>query len=626
MPEQSRAEILGYEAFQVGQRLRARQAQAKPFPLLAGRDVAIRVYLELVDSDRSVKIRGSLKVAGLEDTIESESWIILFKSSGTDETARAARLHEQRRDTSMALMFIVPGALVEAGTLTVKLDRIVPNDDSLIDPTPVLSSEPLVIAEAIKDGVFEVEEASGFGLHVMGFRTLSPLPSGAVIDAPDAFDFRAIESYIKRAFPIVESKFYWRQMTVDAPPDVRRPYSASNGDTVDAVWQARHDLASAYLMALRTRHVTEGVHPRKLYYGLVSDPDTAFRGAVTDVPQDPDPAVVGVGPAIRDGAYGAHEIAHILGALHPGIPENQAREDSRVPDQWDGTLDVDKDGYHGFDMGRDGRPQILDGTKYFDLMTYMSVSRRPSLWVSSYRLEELRRKLAALAEWPPATAPAPQQALVVVGTYALPRVRTEAENKLRYFVPTRSTLAEEIADGEAALVEIRCVDQAGSTVKRYTATHKRKEATDLHRNSGAFAVAVPATGTIAEIQLWVREELADKYRLSEESAAGNATPSLGPLIALENGGYEISLRWSDGEHRRQHSLTAEFMPEAGETAPGELEFDKRPKTIAIGIHPGIEKVFVDTMKVGRGALYRFRIFELQGFEEVELAAEDYRLP
>lgn len=632
-----KANLLGYEAFQIGQRPEGVNVEAKPFPLLADRDVVIRVYLEPTDVKRSVSIAGVLKLRGVSKVIPSANTVYLFKVGEDGHPTQHPTISEQRQDTSAALMFVVDAATVKGAKLEVESLRIMSsaNPKDKVD----LSDAKLAQVSTSAKGSFEVVDGRELGLHVMGFRTRSRTGAGDVIDLPDRYHFDAIKSYISRAFPVVKKSFHWRHMTVDAPPEVTRPYIGEQSVGANVVWRARHDLASAYLMALRMCHVNEGVHPRKLYYGLIRDPDAHFIGAVSDIPETPDPTVVGVGPAIRDGAYGAHEIAHMLGSLHPGFPDKQRREDAGIPEGWRGNLDAYGDGYHGFDMGREGRPQVLDGRQYYDLMTYMSPPRRPSLWPSSYRLAELMDKLEALKK---VAAPRPGddgtvEALAVVGTYTLSRIDLTPiglVNQMRYFIPGRMVPSQEATDGRDALVEIRCIYLDGTATKRFPTSPKRQEALDLHRESGAFMVVVPASSQLKEIQLWANGELADRLQITSTTEnSGVASARLGSLFALPDGGYEISIDWSEGSPPPPYRLTAEIAAVDGAHVPGNNpqdsgpnQHDERPATIAIGLRPETTRVYVDTIQAKAGTTYKFTLYRLDGLGEQQVDTQNLILP
>ncbi|MFL6333272.1 MAG: hypothetical protein ACJ754_08030 [Pyrinomonadaceae bacterium] len=120
--------------------------------------------------------------------------------------------------------------------------------------------------------------------------------------------------------------------------------------------------------------------------------DFFMRGGASGLPDVPDPTAVASGPAgdpeggwDTDGSYGdwygAHELAHTFGRLHPGFCDGNSEDDAEFPFK-DGQLSNGNGAFVGFDIGDEqhGIPmQALPGSRWHDVMTYCERQ-----WISSY--------------------------------------------------------------------------------------------------------------------------------------------------------------------------------------------------------------------------------------------------
>jgi len=205
-------------------------------------------------------------------------------------------------------------------------------------------------------------------------------------------------------------------------------YTRENNETVER--QLSNLLCQ--LLAIRNEDVMAGQDPRTLYLGVLPDPTARYGGIAMDSPDHVAPHIVSLCSVESSGELAAHELAHVLGRHHPGVPDVQevgrplgqnneyrhghgSEEIAEHSACYDNGADDpplqtgrDRDGYiatlcdlkgaelaspdYGI-MGLDTRnntsqPQILPGRQYFDLMTY----RYPK-WVSRHTYDELYVRL-----------------------------------------------------------------------------------------------------------------------------------------------------------------------------------------------------------------------------------------
>ena len=297
--------VLGMEVVQ------SIQNPENDIPLLADRETVVRAYVRPSDLAVDMPVTGTLELRRTneegEETSEIESELgIELRIEDTHDNDHAY-LARQRRSLFRSLNFLLNPSQTKAGELRASLKRV----------TPVLRGDPDV---AVQDNGVEVNFERGPILRVraVGLRVRDPQTGD--VHAPKPGHFKALKSYLERAFPV--SKVKWTEITVDAAEGFEPPYSDELVPTgrPGPVWQEKFDIACAHLMAIRARDIDSAldrsaceVDQRTHYYGLVYHPDDFFVGGVSNIAVTPRPDVVGIGPAeMADGSYGAHELAHTL--------------------------------------------------------------------------------------------------------------------------------------------------------------------------------------------------------------------------------------------------------------------------------------------------------------------------
>ena len=367
--------------------------------LIAGKTTVVRLYLRGT-SGPAVSVRGAIAVrrspAEPAGTLTSVNTITL-------DPARPHDLATCRGDAGLSLNFLLPARLTAEGPLSVTAVNVV----DAVSGTPLPLTGPAGPTVWFKAG-------PPLRLRILGMRY--PFGSPATVRAPREKDYRALVSWLGRAYPVAEV--------------------ISTRAVVDAVAPPKFDPddINAQLAALRSLDMSAGGDQRTHYYGLVADSGFYMRGAAAGIPTRPDPTTVASGPTGPadfgwdfDGAYGdwygAHELGHTLGRRHPGFCGESHDDLLNYPFK-NGQLGDETHAFVGFDVGDAalGLPmRALPGERWHDVMTYCDFQ-----WLSSYTYEGIRRRLLAedalvsgtgpvgpVADTAPAAPPTPLTATVM---------------------------------------------------------------------------------------------------------------------------------------------------------------------------------------------------------------------
>ena len=336
--------------------------------LIAGKTTVVRLYLRGA-SGPAVSVRGAIAVrrspAEPAGTITSVNTITL-------DPAQPHDLATCRGDAGLSLNFLLPSWLTAEGPLSVTAVNVV----------DAVSGIPLPLTGPAGPTVW-FKAGPPLRLRILGVRY--PFGSPATVRAPREKDYRALVSWLGRAYPVAEV--------------------ISTRAVVDAVVPPEFgpDDVNAQLAALRSLDMSAGGDQRTHYYGLVADSGFYMRGASAGIPALPDPTTVASGPTgpgsygwdfdgVYGDWYGAHELGHTLGRRHPGFCGESHDDLLNYPFR-DGQLGDETHAYVGFDVGDAtlGLPmKALPGEQWHDVMTYCDFQ-----WLSSYTYEGVRRRLLA---------------------------------------------------------------------------------------------------------------------------------------------------------------------------------------------------------------------------------------
>jgi len=222
---------------------------------------------------------------------------------------------------------------------------------------------------------------------------------------PDPVQVDAIRDFVVSAFPVAEDRLEWNTITVQATNEFR---------SLDKLTKPRPNAEEATSMAMRELLLQTTVHRnmdtyanddwsnthdiRTIYLAVFNDPSDRLGGAATDSPTFPVHNIAGAAVVDLNGQIGAHELAHILGREHPGVPRHKKYGPYLGQRPEDGYFE--KKRYQGFlnvlfkkTQGLHTNPQfktprIYESNLYFDLMTY-----RDPQWLSDYSYLGIKERL-----------------------------------------------------------------------------------------------------------------------------------------------------------------------------------------------------------------------------------------
>ncbi len=358
-------------------------------PLIAGKCTFARVYFSPFRPDRNLTLAGKLQIevnGVTHNTIPSEP---VHWSAGLDYSLSLQRIH-----WSNSLHFKLPAAVVETpGKISLKLTELTGSD-------VVLGTSDVVSVM--------VSPHYTLSCRVLVFRY--PDKHNRVYLEPSHEQVELIRDYIERAFPV--ATVGWSTV----PVQVDQAFRALN--RVDQ-WEVPHEERATRMMANLLRqtllHRADEIdsdngreNTRTFYLGVFVDPEDRFGGVAMDAPMFASTHAVAVGAVDDTGLVGAHELAHILGRQHPGVPLvqdhgaaiGQHRSDpnpSTLTSKY-GHLSVntgEADTHLGLNVGRPASrsPRVLAHNRWFDLMTY----RHPQ-WLSAYTYKGIYDQLKEISD------------------------------------------------------------------------------------------------------------------------------------------------------------------------------------------------------------------------------------
>jgi hypothetical protein len=379
-PGQVGLRILGFEATQ------AIQNMAHDVRLIAGKSTVLRVYIEPRGLSSNLRVRGEIVISpapGAPGTYVPSANEISLRSS------QHPSLAEQRRDAALSLNFLLPSPSL--GPIAVRLKRI----------SPALGGADFPVLPDENEFKVEFVSAPLLRIRTLGIRYTDPSQSSRTF-APDATHFDHLRSYLTRAYPAAGIE--WSQAVVDAPTNFVPPFSGPQlPDGSDPLWFALLGILHQHVLTIRQADMDSGWDPRTHYYALVSDHSGFFRGAANDVPAAPAPNTIAVGPCGKAGSgfwdddgsygdwYGAHELAHTFGRLHPGFC-GQSSDDPHFP-HVDGTISDAAQDCIGFDIGDPSLNLPMRAYSHKDWKDFMTYCDRQ--WVSKYTYDGLFDRLVA---------------------------------------------------------------------------------------------------------------------------------------------------------------------------------------------------------------------------------------
>ncbi|MEU6036881.1 hypothetical protein ABZ801_15880 [Actinomadura sp. NPDC047616] len=434
------AQPLQMDAMEVTQAI---QDLSHSVPLIARKRTVVRVYLSY-HGTTPVTVSGELtarhSAGGPEEILLSENTVTL-------NPADAGNVALARSDASRTLNFVLSGADIPPGPLTLRVNRV----------TDALTGASLSVGGERRP-ILYFHEGAPLRVRVLAFTYQWGTPPSTV--APTDRDMRLLLSWLGRAYPVAEVQSTQGSVAATAVP----PFGC--GDI------------NAQLAAIRAVDVNAGTDARTHYYGLVSDAGFFMRGCAAGIPTGaPDPGTVASGPTgpnswgwDLDGSYGdwygGHEIGHTLGRLHPGFCGESQDDLNNYPFPA-GQLSATGDGFAGFDVGDPANAlplRALPGTQWHDCMTYCDRQ-----WLSVYTYLGIKERLRQEDALPSAAARA--------GRARIPQVAAAGgggrpdQRRFPGVVPAAGPRAEEPAGPEPEEATASVVAQVDLTRRRGTISH-----------------------------------------------------------------------------------------------------------------------------------------------------------
>jgi hypothetical protein len=257
---------------------------------------------------------------------------------------------------------------------------------------------------------------------------------------------------------------------------------------------------------------------RTLYLGVFADPSGRLGGAAADSPDFKAHNIVGVTVADSSGQTGCHELAHMLGRKHPGVPLRQTYgpqigqrpEDDEADVPEFGFLSKRADRAIGLNCDpRSASPRVYEHNYWFDLMTY----RYPQ-WISNYTYSGLLERINHLfVNFEKSAYEAPADAWTVIGEYDLDR----KNGKILYVLPTR--YKTEILDDSK--IKIIGRDFADKELFTINVQHREPQERDMPP-FGIFQATILSDKNLKEIELKISETPVDKYSAVNSENPGNS--------------------------------------------------------------------------------------------------------
>ena len=538
-------EIEGIEVTQSIQNL------SNDVPLIFGKPTYVRIYLK--PSSVPLELAGTSVAALVRFAVGGASGACSTNGSSADKIERSSpatlapngthpSVDQQRLTWTRSLNVMVPEALWSAGASS-------NSGADLMVSVAGLSTEsgvPISVDFSPKSETFIVHPEPQFRCRTVGFRYAQS--SSGDHRLPMVEDVQTIQDFVTAAFPVASP--HWSTVFIDAP-DGTWPLNIDDPPNLRSESIANQQNAAflSYLMAIRNEDMRANAPSDTVYLGAVDDPSGRLGGAAVDSPSFSAPHVVAVASIDAGGELGAHEIAHVLGCTHPGVPDRARHGADLGQRSADTTIGADYDGHISFGpidssptaedarqalalgraekyssesnqagslyVGLDTRfcrkhPNVLHHSRWYDLMTY----RHPQ-WVSGHTYQKLVERLVntqlALDSYQP-TATYPRL-WTVIGEYDF----SAGHGQIHYVLPSsyQTPVGEVNGRSERLTVEWDVLDERGTITSNASESVylRRSEQLDLSRGAGLFqfTVACQSSELLRAVRLSIDDVVASQW-------------------------------------------------------------------------------------------------------------------
>ena len=468
-----------------------------------------------------------------------------------------------------------------------------------------------VLVDAINDDIlFKLESVKFYylelNLRAVAYR-YEDTETGE-IHQPTPGELTVIRDYIESAFPI--SKLNWSTLTIDAPREfIKLHHVLERSERTDEHIDKIYTLLFQHLLAIRTQDISleptgnqdtagssESVssdlwEPHTLYLGVIKDPSNRLVGSAMDSPEFATPHVVACCGALPYGEVGAHELAHMLGRPHPGIPDrdvhgkhvgqkNQIR--SAASDQHDSSFPEckhmsplghlsdtqdDKKRLIGLDTQfKSNQPHVLPCNEYFDLMTY----RFPK-WVSGCTYRELKERITKIQ--PSVSKGKEGYYWNVIGEYSL----LNKTAKINYVLRSRFSIPKPGApdsmrhenDPVASLFKLEIQfepdENGGRSDSEWVYLRRTLQHSDNSRFVGVFQHTLKTSSPQppSQVQLLINGNQVDVYSLGDNAKDRDQVP---PLPSSRTSKYSLKYSVDKAGFYLSYDWPAHHLPESNDNS------------------------------------------------------------
>ena len=311
--------------------------------LLQGKDAYVRVYYLMIDDDVITYDAFTCELTISFDDQDPTLKERVFYPINEVAFNKRSSLMEQRLSWTKSINFRIPAKYLTKKQRSTKAEISVTfkiaQGRLRVGKEWVQATNRFFNGEECYQFVKKFKPPTELNLRVVGYRYSDFEQSIEVV--PTEAELRAIQEFIQSAFPV--STLNWSTIIIDAPREFRKLRSTTTKEerveeSVDLVYS----LMFQHLLAIRnqdlSQHLALPLEPdskslgqskrdeNTIYLGVISDPTGRLGGAAMSIPQHPTTHVVAFTEPDSEGVLGAHELAHLLGRFHPGIPDKNIHD------------------------------------------------------------------------------------------------------------------------------------------------------------------------------------------------------------------------------------------------------------------------------------------------------------